>query len=1101
MAVGAIFERHVSRRFLGSKFFWRIKMKRDLRFILISMLLIGLMSAMTVAQETTGSLEITVKDEAGALVPSVTLTVESAGTTGFKRTVTTDDLGFVRLLQVPPGNYTVTAAATAGFVERKFDKVGVNLGRTTPLEVVMSATAAEVVDVTEAGLVSPIDPTSNKIETVINADTAELLPKGNNFDSVLKVSPSTRVEPRSGQFQIDGASGSENTFIVDGLEVTNVITGTLDANSNLPFGIVQEVQVKSSGFEAEYGGATGGVINVVTKGGGNQFRGEFGAGFRTSALEPVGPNILTNTIPGGLQYYPSSRDHYSEFNPKFNLGGPIWKNKVFFFANYSPQILNRERSLTYVIAPTTPENYEFRQVREYVFGRLDAQPFEKLHLTSSYTYSPVTQEGGTPGFTTIFSTALPSQPGNPALNGADYINQTGGRQNAQSITGQGVYQATSNLLFSGRLGHYFLNEKLGSYGGGDITVARVACSAASIPANQIPASFGCPGNGVGAVSNVLFDATSRDVYEADATYSFTGLGGRHQFKGGYQYNGIANQVDLGTNDSITIRYGRPVSQFQQGIVSSPGALGAGNLQTFRTRGDVSSKSHGIYIQDKWQPTNRLALNLGIRTEEEDVPSFAPGLPGIKYPFDKKFAPRIGAAYDITGDGKNVIKGFYGWFYDRFKYELPRGSFGGDEFHNLFFEIFAGDTVFNITRDVVFGGGAPIPGGACPVVPGVFQPPVFGRVRCDKDNRVSSNSGGPLTRDGGVDQDMEPFRQSELTFSYERSMWKNYIFSARYTHKQVDAVVEDAGFPNESQSEYYIIGNPGRGLHKEQCDFFGTLCPDPERVYDALEIRFDRQFADNYFFNLNYTYSRLYGNYGGLASSDEDGRLSPNVNRYFDQPAAGYTVAGGPDNGLLPTDRPHVFKFFGAYRFEWDRIGVSSAHTTDVNVFTTLQSGTVVTSFVNINGIEQIILTRRGDQGRTEAFSQTDLAVRHRIRFGNDNRYSIVAEADILNLFNEFNIINLGRNPSGQGGNIINTQNFNVTTPAYNLITPEQRTACQATASVNQCLLVTGYRAFQERGSPEILAAATGANGANPFYNLPSAWQSKRIIRFGFRFLF
>ncbi|MEZ5346868.1 MAG: TonB-dependent receptor plug domain-containing protein [Pyrinomonadaceae bacterium] len=93
-----------------------------------------------------------------------------------------------------------------------------------------------------------------------------------------------RVRIKVRRISVDGASGSENTFIVDGNEVTNVLSGTLDSNNNLPFSLVQEVQVKSSGFEAEYGGATGGVINVVTKGGNNEIRGEFGLNFSPGKL-------------------------------------------------------------------------------------------------------------------------------------------------------------------------------------------------------------------------------------------------------------------------------------------------------------------------------------------------------------------------------------------------------------------------------------------------------------------------------------------------------------------------------------------------------------------------------------------------------------------------------------------------------------------------------------------------------------------------------------------------------------------------------------------------------------------------------------------------
>ena len=271
-------------------------------------------------------------------MPNVSVTIESSAsgtTTGFRRTATTGDDGVVRIVQVPPGSYNITAAATAGFAEKTVPNVQVVLGKATPVILDLGITATGNVEVS-AGDVLPIDTTDSKIQTNISAQLAELLPKGTNFSSILKVSPATRPEPRSGQFQIDGASGSENTFIIDGQEVTNVRTGTLDANSNLPFQLIQEVQIKSSGFEAEYGGATGGVVNVVTKGGSNSLRGEFGINVRHSDLEPRGRDILF-LRQGIADYFPAGRDDYQETNPSLNLGGPILKDRlVVLWELYAP---------------------------------------------------------------------------------------------------------------------------------------------------------------------------------------------------------------------------------------------------------------------------------------------------------------------------------------------------------------------------------------------------------------------------------------------------------------------------------------------------------------------------------------------------------------------------------------------------------------------------------------------------------------------------------------------------------------------------------------------------------------------------------------------
>ena len=1052
-------------------------------------------------QETTGDIEITVKDPTGAVVPNVSLTIASAegsSTTGFRRTVTTDDQGFVRVIRIPPGLYTVTAAATSGFAERVIPSVPVGLGRVTPVTVELGVANVDPNTVTVNSTdVNPIDTTSTKIETTISAQTAELLPKGTNFASILKISPATRPEPRSGQFQIDGASGSENTFIIDGQEVTNVRTGVLDENSNLPFQIIQEVQIKSSGFEAEYGGATGGVINLVTRGGSNDYSGEFGAIFRPSGLNALGRPALrldSRTTPAVAEYYPAQRDKYLEFNPAGRFSGPIIKDRIWFLGSYTPQIFTRTRNITYLTDATRlptgrVETYKIRQVREYAFLRIDAQPFSRLRLTGTYIWNPIIQRGPNPfpGFTTALTTP-PVLPGsNPPITGGQYLNNTGGRQNSQSITGNAVWTITNNFFVSARAGHYFLNEKLGTYGQGNPLIARLTCSASS--PLQFPAGFGCLrgfNNGIPLVSNVLFDVTTRNTFDADGTF-ITNFGGRHEFKGGYQSNRIANQVNDRTTDQIVLRYGQTIASYSgvTGLPSAPGAVGAGQFVPISTRGNVSSKNEAIYIQDRWQPINRLTFNLGIRVERENVPSFAPGLPGIKFDFQDKIAPRLGVAYDLTGDGKTKISFFYGLFYDRFKYELPRGSFGGDEFHSLFFEIFPGDTLASFTRESILGNGGPIPGGSCPNT----TTPIYGKIRCDRDNRISSNSGGLITEVGGVDPNIKAFQQSEFTVTFERTIGSNFLFSSRYTRKNVIHTVEDAGFPNAAGSEFYIIGNPGEGLYKQTAEGFGLRAIKPQRLYQALEFRFDRRFANNYYFNLNYTYSRLYGNYSGLASSDENGRLSPNVERYFDQPGAGYTLAGGEDNGLLSTDRPHVVKFNGAYNFNWgDRFSFGSGHETSFQVFTTIQSGTPITSVLSLNNIDTII-TKRGDLGRTEVFTETDFGVRHSYRFGRDNRFTLIAEVDILNLFNEANVTNRD--------NLIDlTNDYNVTS----LNSDAVNAACVASGN-NQPCLIAGYKIFQVSGAPLIATQASSAANRSPLYDRASAFQGPRQVRFGLRFLF
>src|SRR5687767_4690669 len=237
-------------------------MRKRFEFIsLVFALVLGL-GVSALGQERTGNLEGTVKDPTGAVVPNVSVTIKNAAagssettttgvSTGFDRTVTTDDQGFFRVLQMPPGGYVVTTAAISGFGESRSENVQITLGKTTQLEILLTAGQASAT-VNVGASDQPIDTTGSDISTSLNAQKLELLPKGQTFLSALKASPGTRPDTLAGGFSVDGASNAENVFIIDGQEVTNYKNAGINSNSQVPFALVQELQVKSSGFDAEY---------------------------------------------------------------------------------------------------------------------------------------------------------------------------------------------------------------------------------------------------------------------------------------------------------------------------------------------------------------------------------------------------------------------------------------------------------------------------------------------------------------------------------------------------------------------------------------------------------------------------------------------------------------------------------------------------------------------------------------------------------------------------------------------------------------------------------------------------------------------------------
>src|SRR5688572_17865327 len=244
-------------------------MRRDLNSIFVSLALLLTFALGAYAQETTGSIQGTVKDPNGAVIPNATVSV-----VGTQRTLTasTNDGGEYSFTSLPPGTYNVEVAAP-GFGTLRRENIPVELGRT--LQVNFDMKTAAVGAVVEVVADEPlVDVSSTQTATNITQQEMELLPKGLRFSSVIETAPGVRNEPKGNGFQIDGATGSENVWVVDGLEVTRTFGGSLGSTKNIPIDFVKEIQVKSAGYEAEFGGALGGVIGVASRSGGNEFHGE-----------------------------------------------------------------------------------------------------------------------------------------------------------------------------------------------------------------------------------------------------------------------------------------------------------------------------------------------------------------------------------------------------------------------------------------------------------------------------------------------------------------------------------------------------------------------------------------------------------------------------------------------------------------------------------------------------------------------------------------------------------------------------------------------------------------------------------------------------------
>jgi hypothetical protein len=564
------------------------------------------------------------------------------------------------------------------------------------------------------------------------------------------------------------------------------------------------------------------------------------------------------------------------------------------------------------------------------------------------------------------------------------------------------YSVNSRTLLAARFGYKYLNGRTGNYNVSDVPFVTYRTPSSTVA--DVPAAFqGASGFATSAGAFVVDrDITTRHNLYLDGSRVVNVFGQQHIFKAGYALNRIYNDVVDGyANGRFDIFWGETFSR--GAIAADRGRYGYYIWEDGpRHNSQALGRNHGLYVQDTWRVRHDLTLSLGVRLEREFVPPYRAEFNGhrvgnpIDFGWDDKIAPRLGAAWDVRGDGKWKLSGSYGLFYDLMKYAMARAAFGGSSWISHVYRLDEPDVLALNLRN----------------------PGALGTRITSFDNRsIPVNERGEWA---GIDPDLKPFTSRELTVSLERRLASRLAGSVRYTRKNLLRAIEDIGLLDENGSEVYLIGNPGFGLTRNPGSVYGGSTPDgreflfprAKRQYDAVEFRLE---GDLHRFHLlgSYTYSRLFGNYSGLANSDEAGRMEPSISRSFDLPTYYFDSSGRQRNveGRLATDRPHVAKLY-AWREVSNRLGDTSFGLTQIAMSGTLDSTTV--SYLSAptfpNG--------RGDLGRTAFLTQTDVNISHAFRFS--ERFKLKLEATGTNVLNHAAVVSRATQMN-RSGNITGAQ--------------------------------------------------------------------------------
>jgi outer membrane receptor protein involved in Fe transport len=928
-------------------------MKISMRIVTLAVLALcmALFTTNAFAQSsTTGSIEGDVVDVNGAAVPGVTVIVSSPNLIT-PQSSTTDDNGHYRILNLPPGRYTVVVEAVKGFAKYETQNVEVNLSRTSSVEVrLQPESVGGTVNITDTSGAA-VDVASNTAGTNVSTDQFSNFPTTRTVQGLYTIAPTvTRsgLRDASGRERdpsVAGSSGPENNYILDGVNTTDPAFG--GSGANLPFEFVQEVEIKTGAYGAEYGRATGGIFNVITKSGGNEIRGDAFAFFTTKSLVRQTKNFPdTGSAPNG----------FSEIDAGFDIGGPIKKDKLWFFGAFNPQrrtnfYLTQSLRVPVQNKVTTPfyaGKITWAINQQNIFTASTFGDFTKIQgflatgaLTnvSGYGANPIdfqgTQETGGHNYSfRLNSTITPTWVGE-FLFGLHF-------QRANTIPEEGlntplVTDAFSILRGNGTVAG--VTQTGVNFGGTTGNLDYVFSPGGSLQRNFVRQGWG------------LYAFQDRNRYEAAARLQ--NIWGPHTIKYGFEWfrnKYIINQDSTGPNQTFgnplglvsgtgDINNDRATTGFRvtnsffvcttrviggnltlvcpnatsgaraAALVATPGFAAATGITGGSTVGALSQAEffNNPFLIRSTTRVRDFSLIAGTYTDVESayiqddykISKDVQFNIGLRWDFQQAYG-NDGVSYLKLNDFKDNLQPRVGLIWDF------TGQGKGKLFVNfarfletplpLDLNVRAGsdntqtDKNFNVNQYAAPNGSF--------VIPGIDGDLTIGTV----------NLGAEHTP---IDPDLKPQTVNEVTAGIEYEVMKDIALGARGIYRTQGSVIEDGSFNNGNT---YFIFNPG----ESQTDQVAKTRPETgfngfgraRRYYRAVEFTATKRFSNNYQFIASYVFSSLIGNYEGLFRND-NGQSDPNITSLFD-----LVSLLANTYGRLPNDRPHQFKFNGSYQTPW-----------------------------------------------------------------------------------------------------------------------------------------------------------------------------------------
>jgi len=839
-----------------------------------------MLSAPSALAADTGTVKGHIISNAGAVISNATITLKHK-TKGLVFTVQTNDKGNYSLRNVPVGQYNITITKD-GYNSAEESNVSLRIGQPVILDSQLlssSASSEEIERIAITGSsIRRVDLSSSTGGVTFNQEELDRMPVDNGFENIAMLAPGTAAAGGSnfkGASSFGGSSSAENAYYLNGLNITNIKTGL--GSLSIPWEALAQTEVKTGGVSPEFGGALGGIVNAVSKSGDNEFK--FGGQVR---YDPSSLRSTQDTIhlAGGevSDEGATQQDSLDFTEARLWASGAIIDDTLFAYALYEP----RKEEQTWADQTTTTD-----RVRESDRWFVKADWF----ATENHSFGFMAMNNKRTWTNKVY-----------AYDSAN--NQVGGKLGVDSPGEDGgqLYSVNYNGYITD---NFSVNAVVG----------RVVEEVKTIPGSTDPLVWDSRDgwNKLSAETDaeITDEEYTRDQIRVDFNLDLED----HAISFGVDYTNVAVDYVAYPNGEGDAAAWWTVRVAGEGSISGAPAGDVyieGRVRNRFTDSDVSALA--FYVNDSWQATDNLVLNMGLRyTQSENTMTS-----GEAYvDFSDQLAPRLQAIYDLAGDGTSKVYATYGRYFQPVSanMNITQGSSATDVLDYYRTDQLDADGY----HPVLLADGSPS----------------RGTTYRDTYTRQDSSD---LAAGGIASTTLKPMYSDEITVGYQKEVFDTMTFGTRVIWRELGRGVEDSDITSPLNKKLAQLGfadvggvwflhNPGESLTIEQ-DFDGNpdngveavtlsaaemMLPKMERYYGAWEFTLDGSITDSFRINSSYTYSKNWGNTEGLVKTDNN-QADPGWTTSYD-----YGDIMDHGYGLLPNDHTHVFKLNGSYDITEDLI--------------------------------------------------------------------------------------------------------------------------------------------------------------------------------------